>query len=289
MLIVLPFCHRDLPQAEGLARWIAELGGVEKHDCLLVHEKHVPAESVAAPLASAFRTVSELLVFNVPQADWSSGNGDASACNEMWIQTATHVQSSLKVRWLWMEPDCCPLRRTWADEIEADDRAGGKPFSAARVTASTGPRLSGIAVYPPSVASYSVAALMAERVPWDLAGAADFAKHGHFTGRIHHVLRTSANAPTFPDAAALDAIPPGAALFHPCKDGSLIERLRTIECPPAVIYEAAANQKPPAIRRWKSKKHAKKSTTKTRSPEAQAKINERMAKARAARKQPVTA
>lgn len=229
MLCVIPFHRGDKPQTIKLANWINELGSVSDHECLLVFDESTTSEGVLTPLQSAFKSVSIFVVPNVPDADWASGNGDASACNEMWISTAWHIYYNKKCPWLWCEPDCCPMYPAWLDDIEAAYVAAGKKCLGAQVNASGGERMSGIAVYPDRVCDVSFKAMQATIVPWDIVGAPDFIKHGAFTRLIHHVLRAPNDKPTFPDSGSLESIPAGTALFHPCKDGALFDRIRELE------------------------------------------------------------
>lgn len=227
MLLVLPFCQKDKPNAERLSRWILELGGVKNHECLLVHDVGTDTGGILAPLQEAFKEVTLNIVANVPVADWSAGKGDASACNEMWVSTAWFIYYKYKKHWLWCEPDCTPTRSTWMDEIDADHVASGMPFSGPRVNVSDGSfRLGGNAVYPKNVCDFTTNALMTSTVPWDVAGASEIAKHSNFTELFQHVPSPPGQAPKFPDAASLGMIHPRTALFHPCKEGSLIDRLR---------------------------------------------------------------
>lgn len=227
MLVVLPFHAGDKPLAIKLAQWIRDLGGVSNHDCLMVHDHACDVSEVDEPLRKAFRHVSEFVAMGVPKANWQEGKGDARACNEMWIQTAGHIFREMRVPWLWMEPDCTPLFSTWSDDFQSAYTACRKPFMGAQVKPSKGlMRMSGIGFYPAAVCEYGQRALLADKLPWDVAGASEFLKHTHFTNLIQHVLRTSAQAPTFPTQESLSHIMAGAVLFHPCKDGSLIDRLR---------------------------------------------------------------
>lgn len=227
MICVIPFHAKDRALAQKQAEWIMELGNVSDFDCLLVHESNVSAAGIIEHLQGCFKSVSQFHPAAVPEADWSAGTGDARAANEMWIQTAWHIHGAIKQSWLWMEPDCVPLKPNWLKEIQEEYRNARKRVMGAKVTPSTGQvRISGVAVYPPSVMECGQSAMVAERVPWDVAGAQDFVKHGCFTTAIYHVLRTSKEAPTFPSLKELATIPSTAAIFHPCKDGTLIDRLR---------------------------------------------------------------
>jgi len=227
MFCVLPFHAGDRHLAIKLAEWIKKLGGVSAHKLILAYDSATTVDGVIEPLRDAFTSVEALKIVGAPRADWSAGTGDASACNEMWIQVAQHFgRMEGPNHWFWLEPDAIPMKSTWMDELDEEYRKNRKGFMGARVLTSSGvERMSGIAAYPPSVAKYSTTAMLTDKVAWDIAGAQDFKKSCHYTRLIYHVLRTSADAPKFKSQQELNTIPKETAVFHPCKDGSLIDRL----------------------------------------------------------------
>src|SRR5688572_5937982 len=66
---------------------------------------------------------------------------------------------------------------------------------------------------------------------WDVLLYPDFAPHTAYTNLIQDIgfLPGTKELPTFTDAASLSVLSPNAVLFHRCKDGSLIDRLREKE------------------------------------------------------------
>lgn len=117
------------------------------------------------------------------------------------------------------------------------------PFMGAEVT-SPAHRMSGVAVYPAQVVSFLHKRLLSDLVAvrsrfgaemgpreeaFDSYFAAEILPYVHFTPmiqNIHLVSRDPDIAPTFPTMDSLSLLDPSAVLFHRCKDGSLIDRLR---------------------------------------------------------------
>lgn len=233
MLCVIPFFAGDKDQAVRLAHWIRDLGGVKNHDCLLVVDESTTAGGVYEPLAEAFKSVT--VTASKPAGDqgtWGNGTTDATAANEMFLTGATYVYHKLKVPFFWLEPDAAPDRSTWLDEIEAEYKACGKPFMGMRVDMPPHEiHMSGIGCYPFDVANHSVAMMMPGKNAWDYAGRKDTVGKGkaHFTKLIQHVYRINGNVPewpTFPTLESLSQINPEAAVFHRCKDETLIQQLK---------------------------------------------------------------
>lgn len=232
MLTVLAFFSGDKPLAVNLARWIETLGGVSTHDCLLVVDKSTDSSGVIEPLCRAFKTVKE--TSSEPagaQGTWGNGTTDATAANEMWITAGNYVYHMLRRPWMWIESDAVPLRPTWLDEIESEYQRARKPFMGAYVNIKPHePHMSGNGVYPACVADHSMDMAIPNKIAWDYAGRRDTIgkKKAQFTTLIQHEYRVHGKEPTFPTKESLSIILPGTAVFHRCKDETLIDRLREI-------------------------------------------------------------
>lgn len=230
VLCVIPFFAGDKHLAENLARWIAEQGGVSKHDCLLIVDKSTTSAGVIEPLRGAFASVTETSAEPVgDQGSWGKGTTNAEAPNEMWLTALAYVYHVSKRPWFWLETDAVPMRATWLDEIETEYQRGKKPFMGAYVDiAPHEPHMSGIGVYPADVAHHSMDMAVPVKMAWDYAGRKDTVGKGkaHFTNLIQHEYRIHGESPTFPTQASLSVIRPETAVFHRCKDFSLIDRLR---------------------------------------------------------------
>lgn len=232
MLCVISYFSGDRDRAIDLARWILELGGVSTHDCLLVVDTSTTAAGVVEPLKKAFRSVK--VTTSEPagvQGEWGKGTTDATAANEMWITAGNYVYHMLKCRWFWLETDAIPTRPTWLDEIEAEDKRANKPFLGAYVNSPPHePHVTGIGVYPPCVADHSMDMAIPGKIAWDYAGRRDTVgkQKAHLTTLIQHEYRVNGAEPTFTNADSLSIIKPRTAVFHRCKDGTLLARLREL-------------------------------------------------------------
>lgn len=230
MLAVISFYSGDKPLAVNLANWILQLGGVSNHDCLLVVDKSTTPIGVVDPLRKAFKSVTITSAEPVgEQGAWGNGTTNAEAPNEAWLTASAYVYHKLNCRWFWLETDAVPTRSTWLDEIEAEDKRGGKPFMGAFVNIPPHePHMSGIAVYPPNVPDHSLKMATPGTTAWDYAGRGDTVGKGkaHFTTLIQHEYRIHGESPNFPTQESLSVIKPGTAVFHRCKNDSLIARLR---------------------------------------------------------------
>lgn len=227
MLCVLAICSRDKEQAVKLANWIQELGGVSEHDCLLAVHKDTDSAGVIEPLTKAFARVAE---FPVTDEIIVERDRYVYAANIMWKRAANHIADMNEpMPWLWIEPDSCPTVSTWMNDFAAEYKAFAKPFLHELVTTPTGQRNSGIGIYPARVRDYTDRLWQLSDTSWDVLLSPDFIQHTHHTTLIQDSFCMFGNpeiVPTFPDVASLSFIRKGVALFHRCKDGSVIDRLR---------------------------------------------------------------
>lgn len=232
MICVIAFFSGDKHLAINLAEWLATLGGVSTHDCLLVVDRSTDSGGVLQPLQQAFRSVTE--TSSEPageQGAWGKGTTNATAANEMWLTAGDYVFHMVKKPWFWLEVDCVPMRPSWLDEIESEYARCRKPFMGAFVNIPPHePHMSGVAVYPPDVAAHSLDMKIPNKIAWDYAGRRDTVgkKKAHFTSLVQHEYRIDGESPTFPTKDSLNVIKPSTAVFHRCKDDTLIARLREI-------------------------------------------------------------
>lgn len=128
---------------------------------------------------------------------------------------------------LWAEADCVPMRVSWVDEIMAEYRACGRPFMG-DVYRSEGPgplpHMTGNAVYHPGwrTIAPSLAALGSEECGWDTLCSHETLPRAHIAQTIQQIWR-----PPLPitESWSINNIRPSTALFHQCKDSSLIDVL----------------------------------------------------------------
>lgn len=223
--MVLPFWDGDHLLAIHLLNWLHEIEGTnERHQCLLVGTKGMTQDKFSALHAAAKRAFSKVFFIqtaDTPEAGWPMGP------NAMFRTAADYIEAELKTPWFWCEPDVTILRAGALDKLEADYAGCGRPFMGTRFDHPI-PHLTGVAVYPPNIRSYTSKMLNAHTKPFDVIDAAHILKQAHLTPLIQHQWGSIENniPPTFPDFESLKTIMPDALVFHRCKDGSLIKRLR---------------------------------------------------------------
>ena len=227
LLIALPTCEKDFPLAADLLRWCAEVepAGYQTHSALIVAgaelERSQISELVELAEVAGFRTVTAIQQRQDDDQAWPT------APNRMFQICAQHVRDTLRLNFFWMEPDVTPLCAGWLTELEKEYTKAGKPFMGF-VWDKPNRHLTGCAVYPPNVAKFNPHMLNSDRQPFDTIRPDLTLRQTHVTRLIHHEWGDiESNTPwTFPDSASTARLSPDAVLFHRCKDGSLIDRLR---------------------------------------------------------------
>ena len=245
LIAVLPYCRKDQALATKLLQWISDLGGCKDHSCILLADTQVPEVERAAlkELARKSFRHAGTLPCTPPKAALHPPNF-------MFLMAAQQMQLSYKLPWLWLEPDCVPLRAQWLDLIANEYALCCKKFMGNLTTGKQEGlptvHLPGVSVYPNNAYDlYSkIESLKTENVAWDMEAAGAVVPRSAHTSLIHHFWGEPELPPTFvlqrkPDSPQnclqLGFINKNAVLFHRCKDGSLIELLRSVLKIPAAI------------------------------------------------------
>ena len=238
LLIVIPFCARDLNLARNLLAWVDELGKLPENDCLLVEDAKLTAEQskpIEQTASSIFKSVSIVRTpFSLPDEKWPIG------ANWMWEIAAKWIEAQNPSPWLWLEPDAVPMREGWLKELEVAVAASGKPFLG-QIIKPKQPglpekMLSGVAVYPAKLPNAIWVRLLQtkRKVAWDVACAGTIVPLTEASSLIWN-FHNREMPPTFVrkrhsshpvNAIEIGIIPKQAVLAHTCKDGSLISLLR---------------------------------------------------------------
>ena len=246
MLVILPYCDADQHLAVQLLDWIAELGGCKKHTLLLITDPKLEATRIEAVQKSARKSFKAITQITTPyrrrRADGSSGW--PLNCNWAFYCACMYVAMTGRKPFLWLEPDCVPLKGGWLDELESDYELCGEEFMGdvieTKVVGMVEKYLNGTAIYPGTAMrhfdSHMVDLLNGHNDAFDMASAKTVVPMTSATLKIQHWFRVEGEpAPSFdPDPPAgwetivLANIRPEAVLFHDCKDGSLIRKLREI-------------------------------------------------------------
>lgn len=260
MITVLNYCHTDRDQALNLLRWIGQLGGVSNHEIILQSNQQVLRDGTQNELIveakKHFGNVEHFTPFTEDERGWpqSPNHGWLEAVIHMRELFAKRAANSVLPAWLWLEPDCVPIKSNWLDALEAEYKEANKGFLAAEVTHPRR-RLSGVALYPAIVSRYlrhrrlgDLSTRSDKGDAWDAYYSPEWIEFTHFTKLIQQMHWHSPEvAPTFPDQDSLSIIHPETLLWHRCKDGTLIERLqeRIIPALPPVVEVASEVERKP--------------------------------------------
>ncbi len=270
MLVIIPIgAKSDESNLDLLSSAIVSLGSVGKHSIKLV--------SVPSLLEQAQKAAEKLRgvcddVTCVSTEDEFSG-GWFIGCNRMWRWTVMHLDSEENTSpWIWMEPDCCPVKAGWLDTLANAYQASGRAFMGhVRPTKWKNPdgstftkegdnMLLGNAVYPPMLSKdQNIAPLLTDLgysdprshapEPWDMylrwlmirRGVTDttlFRDHW----KTQKYTRKESGQIVFQscdDEDEIGIIEPEAVLIHGCKDGSLHRLIIGVAKEPKKVAVAA--------------------------------------------------
>jgi hypothetical protein len=172
-------------------------------------------------------------------------NGDLAlmrnrgAANHMFAEAAKHIQDNYKSHFLWLEPDCVPLKREWMNHIDVAYSKCAKQFMGAIIETNGQaniPRyhLTGCSVYPNS--AYSLLKPFTESgLAWDIGSAGVVIPKSANTHLIHHYWGMPDLPPLFKEVKEAgdpknvltpEFIRADAVLFHRAKMPDLIGILR---------------------------------------------------------------
>lgn len=220
MLVVFSFCHKDAELAAKQARWVKTLGGVGKHDAMIVCNKQVRTRKLEKPVLDDLSSVFNFVDVYTPHDEIEDGWPQSP--NHMWVRTVQHVMNAKGNQpFLWMEADAVPICSSWLDDIEREFASCGKPFMGTEVSLPNIPvHMSGIAVYYRTPFVAPIFACVGNTA-WDVALSPVILPHFHRTKRIQHDWKPD----SFKTMEDLKRINQETVIYHQCKDGSLIDLL----------------------------------------------------------------
>src|SRR5688572_33259829 len=93
-------------------RWIAKLGGCEQFDLVICSDAGTPFNQVIdlKTLAEKAFKSATIISTDKPELGWPT------ASNAQWLRSAKWAKENSRA-WLWLEPDCVPIRKEWLTEI----------------------------------------------------------------------------------------------------------------------------------------------------------------------------
>lgn len=225
VVAVMPWCEKDWVLAVRSLVHQAWLGRSDG-ELVLVQPKATPAEQIGVVLAAAHQAWAQVTIaaapFDLPDEHWPQGP------NWSFMTACRHCYER-ELDFLILEPDAVPLKVGWFERLVRAYRGCGRPYmGTVEEAASDGrhPRhMPGNAVY--SWRAWLRAPIRALYVPWDVQMAHDgIMDHVAKTDLVQQIWGAMNKPPTFQVPESLGILSPTAVLFHRCKDGSLMERLR---------------------------------------------------------------
>jgi len=238
MLVCCSFHTADLTATRLLLDWIKLLDKQLNHDILLVADASVQwsdAKNLLDIARATFKTARLI-------ATKESKKGWPRAGNFMFLASAKYIQENQRQPFLWLEGDCAPMRKGWLDEIECEYKTCGKPFMGTIVPCNQvglpASYLNGVAVYPAN--AFELILPLIKEKAWDISMAEMAVPQSHNSRLFVHLWGQKDNPPTFherpdlkhPEQKTVQSIPAPCALFHRCKDGTLLKLLKKKMFPP---------------------------------------------------------
>jgi hypothetical protein len=237
LICLLPYCQKDAAQAERLLSWIAELDRHVPHPCVLVADDAVDRETKVKlnGMAKDVFSFAETIIVKAPAVVGENYHVPAAA---MFSAGARQVQECYKWPFLWLEPDCVPLKPGWMSQMAEAYAESPKRFMGAMIELDQPgvPKvhMAGVGIYPNN--AYGVLKPYCDgKAHWDMEMAGYVVPRGTNTPLLWHRWGQPKDPPTFkaqkletdgPNVGTLDMIPSEAVLFHRTKDSGLIDLLR---------------------------------------------------------------
>lgn len=230
LAVVIPYHSRDRMAAIKLLKWMAELDGIRgDRTCVLVSTstcsdaEHTEVERTAK---EAFGNVVLATERKDRELGWPQG------CNRVFQYAIRKLPEIINQPFLLFEPDGAPLCPKWLEALEDEYFACGKPFLG---TGEIHPsHLNGFAIYPADPKRFFPDWTAPMGKAWDMVGGEFVLAKAKISRLIQHVWsvdgRPMSKPYSFPTAEAVKKlVRSDAAVFHRCKDGTLIDRLREMK------------------------------------------------------------
>lgn len=257
LVFVFHFCKKEVSAAIKNLEWYRALDHNADVDCILAFDDLVEPADVAKIKELAqkyFRSVEE---FQYPHPDRISW---PAAPNHAWQNVARYMDFVVKRPWFWMEMDAIPIRPKWLPDIVDEYARCGKPFMGPIVEGMG--HVNGVCVYPPNVCHYDVDCLMVEDSAWDVQLGVKLKVNPQWTHNVCETLfqhfwalnpatdrswNGAGQVVSFKQQTDLPKwVNLKAAIFHRCKDGSLIDELRKYYRDPSGAMVPRHIPQPPA-------------------------------------------
>ncbi len=225
MLVILPYCEKDLIQARKLLEWIKTLDcSLPNHELLLIASSKIETAYIVEVnniCSGVFSKVTSIRVAISNEGHWPKAPNDMFRAGYNW------VKSQRRPYFLWLEPDCTPMVSGWLNILESAYRACGKPLMGC-VHNKPFRHMNGAGIWSVNFPRFNPYILGAQHLPFDCIKPDLTLQQCRHTPLIWRSLADhDKNIPrTFPTQESLNIIPKESAIAHCCKDGSLIDRLK---------------------------------------------------------------
>ena len=243
MLILIPITRADHKLGVPLAKHIASLGGVKRHDVVLFYsgdEAMKVADDMEDILVNNCGVLAKVDSQNKDERGWPMSPNSMFALSVDWIERSEYVGP-----WYFFELDNTPLRAGWADELQDEYILKGKPFLGVKHpniwTEPDGTRyhdggfhMVGTGIYPSPLSPHSIlwrhlgtvafdVFLMHETVPY--MAHTDLIQHNwcsqNYRREKGHIVCDPLKGKEVDGLHA--TVKPDAAVLHGCKDLSLLK------------------------------------------------------------------
>ncbi len=146
MIVVLPFCDEDKALAERLLDCIYWFGGQTPTGHLLL----VSAPDVNPEQRLKLRLAGEVAFESVTTMEISKLEGESKIqqINNTFKQVGRFVHDCYRDPWLWLEPDCVPMKPTWINDLEKAYHDQPRRYMGRHMRGKEKIFLSRIAIYP---------------------------------------------------------------------------------------------------------------------------------------------
>src|SRR4051812_26052651 len=119
MLIVLPYCHKEIAAIKNLLTWMGERDDrqPERHIALFVAsylEKENDIKDIIKQSKSVFEKVDAIRQVNEYERGWPQ------SCNSLFRVANEYVSHRYKTYYWWNETDCIPLKPGWLTSLEIE-------------------------------------------------------------------------------------------------------------------------------------------------------------------------
>lgn len=231
LLITLPVSSNDAPLLERVLTHIFKMNGKKQvGHCLLVfnadiHPEMVTRLRIAAELA--FVTVRETIAPKL--ADHQASNKFLQL-NNMFRHAAKTAQKECRWPWLWLEPDCVPVKPDWIEQLaNAYDSQPAKYLGFIGKAADGGKFMARCGIYF-LAASFELDSHCQAEIPFAIATSSEVIPRGGHTNLIQYT--------TIERVEDLAKIEPQAVVVHGDKAGIFAENWKAPSNPEVVTCEA---------------------------------------------------